>query len=209
MNDSPKLTTKQLEALRYIRNCLVHEGKTPSIRDVMRALNFKSPRSAHIIIDDLIEIGLLKRRDDNSIRLMRDLSEKNDNARTVDVPLVGAVSCGMPILAEENIEAYFPVSTQLAKPNHKYFLLRACGDSMNKAGIKDSDLVLIQQQSAAEAGDRIVALIDDEATIKVFKKTDQAVILQPKSTNPDHKPIILTSNFKVQGVVKAVLPSDL
>ena len=113
------------------------------------------------------------------------------------------------MLAEQNIETYIPVSTALAKKGSNYFLLRATGDSMNLAGINDKDILLVRQQETADNGEKVVALIDEEATVKILEKKDDVVILRPRSTNPIHKPIILTNNCKIQGVVVAVLPSDL
>src|SRR5206468_2058202 len=105
-------------------------------------------------------------------------------ARTVDVPLVGSVACGTPLLAVENFEAHVAVSKSLARPGSKYFLLRAKGDSMDRAGIEDGDLVLVRQQSHAENGDGVVALIDDDATIKAFHREKGVVVLRPRSNNP-------------------------
>lgn len=115
--------------------------------------------------------------------------------------------CGLPILAEENIEGMIPVSVDLARPGSKYFFLRASGDSMNEAGINDGDFVLVRQQTFAEDGDSIVALIDDEATIKEFRRTKDAVVLKPRSSNKKHQPILLTSNFQIQGVVVTAIPN--
>lgn len=202
-----KLSVKQSEAMRFIRNRVVHSGKTPSVREIMTALNYQSPRSAALILDRLVGQGLLKKRADGSIQMVQDLQNTISHARTVNIPLVGNVACGTPILAEENIEGYFPVSTQLAKSGHEYFLLRTNGDSMNRAGINDGDLVLVEQQSTADEGDKVVALIDDAATVKKFHIGDGAVVLRPQSNNPQHKPIILTEDFQIQGVVKATIPS--
>ncbi|HSE56640.1 MAG TPA: transcriptional repressor LexA, partial [Candidatus Paceibacterota bacterium] len=134
---------------------------------------------------------------------------QSTSVSTINVPLVGSVSCGAPTLAEENIETYIPISTALAKKGSNYFLLRASGNSMNLAGINDKDILLVRQQDTAENGEKVVALINDEATVKFFEKTDDAVILRPKSTDSMHMPIVLTDNCQVQGVVVAVLPSDL
>ncbi len=171
----------------------------------MKALNYHSPRSAVLVTDELVGKGLLKRRKNGALQLIRDIEEKSYHAQTVNIPLIGTVACGTPILAEENIEGYIPVSTRLAKPNHKYFLLRASGDSMDKVGIKNGDLVLIKQQPTADEGDKVVALIDNGATIKQFHWADGAVVLRPKSTNPKHRPIVLTEDFQVQGIVQAVI----
>ena len=113
------------------------------------------------------------------------------------------------MFAEENIQARIPVSTALAKKGSKYFLLRASGDSMNQAGINSGDLLLVRQQDTAETGERVVALINEEATVKIFERGADAVILRPKSTNKEHRPIVLTDNCIIQGVVQAVLPSDI
>ncbi len=176
----------------------------------MTALGYKSPRSAALIIDELVQKKILAKRSDGTLQLIVKQFENNrTHARTVNIPLVGTVACGAPILANENIEGLISVSIDLARPSFRYFLLRAQGDSMNNAGINDGDILLVRQQNYAENGDRVVALIDDEATVKIFEKTDSAIILRPKSTNTKHKPIILTRDFRVQGIVKAVLPSDI
>jgi repressor LexA len=97
----------------------------------------------------------------------------------------------------------------MAKKGHEYFLLRAMGDSMDQAGINDKDILLVRQQETSVNGDKVVALIDEEATVKVFERKNDVIILRPKSKNLTHKPIVLTDNCKIQGVVVAVLPSDL
>jgi len=196
-----KLKLKESEALKYVRNCLMHRGKAPSVRELMTALGYKSPRSATLIIDVLIKKGFLKKRPDGEIQLIKGSEDDINHEHTVNVPLVGRVACGLPILAEENIEAMLPVSTKLAHPGSRYFFLRAIGDSMNEAGIDDGDFVLVRQQQNANDGDIVVALIDDEATIKEFHRKKSAVILKPRSSNKKHQPIILTTNFEIQGVV--------
>lgn len=203
------LSSKEAEALRFIRNSIVHKGKSPSLREIMTELGYSSPRSASLLVASLIVNGFIKRRLDDSLQVVKDLTDDPARAQTIEIPLVGTVACGTPILAEENIEAMVPVSIQLAKPSHRYYLLRAKGDSMNLAGINDGNILLIQQQETAESGDKVVALIDNEATVKIFEQTDHAIILRPKSSNQMHKPIILTNDFKIQGLVKAVLPADL
>lgn len=197
---------KQIEAVRHIRNSLVHKGRLPSVRELMKALGYKSPRSASLIIDELISKGILKKRPDGDLQLVKDPESHSRHAQTIDVPLVGSVACGMPLLAQENIEGFVSVSKMLAHAGSKYFLLRASGDSMNKARINDGDLVLIRQQSSAEEGEKVVALIDGEATVKELHFGQGAIALLPKSTNKKHKPIILTEDFQIQGVVVAVIP---
>jgi repressor LexA len=113
------------------------------------------------------------------------------------------------MLAEENIEAWIPVSVNLARPGGKYYLLRAHGDSMDKAGIRDGDLLLVRQQPQADNGNKIVALINDEATVKEFHREKNVVVLKPRSKNRRHKPIVLTEDFLIQGVVVSTLPSTV
>ena len=206
MKHKNSFTQKELDAIKHIRNWIVHYGDTPSVRELMTALHFKSPRSAQNILESLEKTGVIKKDKTGGYQLIMNPDFGPSHAQTVNIPLVGAAACGDPILAEQNIEGYIPVSTSLAKPGLKYFLLRAVGDSMNKAGIQDDDLVLVEQKNVANEGDKVIALIDDSATIKEFHKAKGAIILKPKSTNRKHQPIILTEDFQIQGVVKAVIP---
>jgi repressor LexA len=159
-----------------------------------------------VLFEQLTEQEYLEKRDEGSYRLLRDLDDSNA-VQTVLVPLVGIVTCGLPILAEENISAHIPVASSLVSGSYRYFLLIAKGDSMDLAGIENGDFILVRQQPVAENGDRVVALIDDEATVKIFNKRADIVALLPKSSNPKHQPIIVTSDLRVQGVVTAVIPS--
>lgn len=204
-----QFSEKDLKALRYLRNSIVNEGRSPSVRDLARALGYKSPRTAFLVLNDLIERGWLKRKPDGDLQFRKDLPEAGDHARTVEIPLVGNIACGAPLLAEQNIEARISVSTSLARPGGKYFLLRAVGDSMNKAGVDDGDLVLVRRQATADNGDRVIALIDDEATVKELHREKDVVLLRPKSTNKKHKPIVVTDDFIIQGVVTSVLPAKI
>lgn len=205
--NSDELTVKQVEAVKHIRNSAAHRGRTPSIRELMRKLGLKSIKSTQDILLALQEKGIIQKFENGFYKLLLNPDLGPNRAQTVNVPIIGTVSCGSPVFAEQNIEAYIPVSTNIAKSGNKYFLLHAKGDSMNEDGINDGDLVLIRQQNTAREGDRVVALIDEEATIKEFHKTDEVVILKPKSTNPIHKPIILEAEFQIQGVVVNVIPN--
>jgi repressor LexA len=202
------LSDTEKKAFNLIRNKLIHEGRKPTLREINEVTNGKSPRSASIVIERLIKKGFLKRVGVN-LRLIESASVNPTSIETVDVPLVGTVTCGLPILAIENIETTIPVSTNLARRGSKYFLLRASGNSMNEAGINNGNILLIRQQNTANKGDKVVVLINDEATVKIFDRTESAVILRPKSSDTSFKPIIITDNFHIQGVVIAVLPSDL
>lgn len=199
------ISLKAREALRHIRAAVMHQSRVPSIRELMVSMNYKSPRSAMLLVEELLKEGFLEKKEDGSLRLVKDLREEN-TAITVPVPLVGIATCGTPILAQENIDAWIPVSVTIAKPGYKYFLLKAKGDSMNNAGINDGDLMLIKQQLSAHNGEIVVALIDDEATVKEFHQSGEFVTLKPRSTNEKHQPIILSRNFQIQGIVIATIP---
>lgn len=201
-----KLTPKESKTIRHIRNCLMHYCRSPSVREIMEVLGYKSPRSAALVIDSLIKQGIIKRDRDGALRLLKDPEETKTHGRTVNLPLVGTVPCGASLLAEENIEAMVPVSKNLVRSNHTYFLLRAAGDSMDEVGIRDGDLLLIRQQPVAEEGQKVVALIDDESTVKEFHRGEGVIILKPRSKNKEHQPIILKDDFQIQGVIVAVIP---
>lgn len=196
----------ELKAIKYIRNFLMHRGHMPSIRKLGRDLGYSSPRSASMIVEKLLEKGVLQRKKDGALQFIDINFHDEFRAQTVAVPLVGIVACGAPMLAEENIEALIPVSIKLAKPQYRHFLLRADGDSMNEKGINEGDLLLIKQQATANNGDIVVALIDDSATIKEFHRNDSTIILMPRSTNKSHQPIVLDRDFKIQGIVVATIP---
>ena len=172
----------------------------------MHALGYKSPNSAAILIDRLVRTGILRRRSDGSLQSLRDPEQATGEMTTVNVPLVGTIAAGTPILAEENVEAMIPVSSAIARTPHRYFLLRVHGDSMDKAGIKDGDFVLVRQQQTAENGDRVVALIDNEAMVKEFYRQGDVVLLRPKSSNKEHQPIIAPLDLIIQGKVVATIP---
>jgi repressor LexA len=122
------------------------------------------------------------------------------------VPLVGSAPCGEPLLGEENIEEIIMVDKSKIKSGAKYFILHASGDSMNKAGINDGDLVLCRYSEKAETGDRVVALLGGEnVTIKYYDKKDGRRILLPKSSNSSHQPIIPEEGDVVQGIVQEVI----
>jgi len=190
----------------FVRNQVVHTGVIPSLREIGRAVGYTSPRSVQLMLIRLQKRGLL-RCSAGTIVLS---SKKFPSAeRTVNVPLVGSVSCGTPSLAEQEPEVLIPVSIKIARPGSSYFLLRAVGTSMNRAGINDGDLLLVRQQSVAEEGEKVVALINDEATVKRFHQQSDVIILRPDSTDAVHQPIVLSEDFLIQGVVVAVLPSNL
>lgn len=203
---------KRIYAL--IRNRLINGLESPKLREINEITGKTSPRSAFLALNRLVKAGLITRILGNKIRLTSEQLESSLTISTINVPLVGSIAAGVPILAQENIEASIPITTSIARPGNKYFLLRVVGDSMNEATIKGEKiehgcLLLVQQQTIAEKGQIVVALINDEATVKVFEKKNQLIILRPKSSNPVHKPIVLSENCLIQGIVVAIFPSDL
>ncbi len=199
------LSSKEIHTLRLIRSELNTVGTFPSVRKLMALLGYKSPRSASQILISLEEKGYLEKKPNGRYILSNKATQQTEREQTVKIPLLGNVACGLPILAVENIEAEILVSKKLLKDGERYFILRASGTSMNNASINDGDLVLIRQQQSAENGKRVVALIDNEATIKEYYHQGDMVILKPNSTDKKHQPIILTEDFKIQGVVERVI----
>jgi len=207
---SKPLTSSQLDFFQKLLAFRTKHGVLPTVREMQEFAGFRSPRSVTQFLDALEAAGYVKRGfGARNIRILKvhASSAHRGHARTLLVPLVGTVAAGLPILATENIEAMIPVSDQLAKGHHRYFLLRVSGDSMNRAGIQNGDLVLVRQQPTAQPGQNVVALIDDEATVKRLRVTPQAIVLEPASSNPIHKPIILDHEFAIQGVVVGTIPA--
>jgi len=207
---SKPLTSSQLDFFQKLLAFRTKHGVLPTVREMQEFAGFRSPRSVTQFLDALEAAGYVKRGfGARNIRILKvhASSAHRGHARTLLVPLVGTVAAGLPILATENIEAMIPVSDQLAKGHHRYFLLRVSGDSMNRAGIQNGDLVLVRQQPTAQPGQNVVALIDDEATVKRLRVTPQAIVLEPASSNPIHKPIILDHECAIQGVVVGTIPA--
>jgi repressor LexA len=200
---------KDIRGYAFIRNQVMHLGITPSLREIGRAVGYASPRSVQLLLERLKKRGLLAYSNGIIKLSARHPIPAGLVERTIEVPLVGSVACGLPSLAEQEHEALIEVSTKFARPGHTYFILRAKGTSMNKSGINDGDLVLVRQQPTAEEGEKIVALINDEATIKHFHREGALIMLKPNSTDKNHKPIVLSDEFMIQGVVVATFPANL
>lgn len=189
----------------YLRKYYFENGEMPSLRNIAAGIGYKSPRSVQMMLDRLDSHGLISYLN-GRINFVHHQVESNGE-RTTEIPIVGPVSCGSLMLAEESVEGTVEISTRLAKPGHKYFILRARGDSMNLSGINDGDLVLIRQQPTAGNGEKVVGLVNDEATIKHFYRENGLVVLRPNSTDPSIRSIVLSEEFAVQGVVVSTLPS--
>lgn len=207
------MSKRELEVLRAIRNYLAHHSKVPSYRQLGRELGYKSsPNRVAYFVKRLEDKGYVS-TDKGDIKINFNVAEeqldKFDNIETVEIPLLGTIPCGPTIAAEECVEGTLRVSTNIAKRGSQYFLLRAKGDSMNLAGINEGDILLIRSQVTADNNDRVVALVDNEVTLKEFQRTNGVNMLLPRSTNDKNKPIIISENCSVQGVVIKVFPGDI
>ncbi|MEN8185508.1 MAG: transcriptional repressor LexA [Bacteroidota bacterium] len=193
---------KEILELRGVKQTWLAEKLNKSYNMVNSYVQNRRQPSIEILyeIAVLLQVEVRELLDTN-----QSIIKENNTNDTVEIPLIGSVSCGLPIFAEENIEAKIPVSTKLIRKSSDYFLLRASGDSMDKKGINSGNLLLIKQQNVAENGDIVLALIDDDATVKEFINNTDTIVLKPHSTNPKHQPIILTSDFRIQGIIKTVI----
>ena len=198
-----KITPKQQEILDYIKSQILERGFPPAVRDICEAVHLKSTSSVHSHLETLEKNGYIK-RDPTKPRAIEILDESfNFNRREmVNVPLIGRVAAGEPLLAEQNIEEYFPIPMDFM-PNKQTFMLKVKGESMINAGILDGDYVLVEERKTAHNGEMIVALVDDGATVKRFYKEEGIIRLQPE--NDTMEPIIVpdcTILGKVIGVFR-------
>ena len=184
-----KITPKQKEILEYIKKELLNRGYPPSVREIGEAVELRSTSSVFAHLEKLEKNGYI-RRDPTKPRAIEIIDDNFNLARreVVNVPLVGHVAAGEPILAVQNIENYFPVPAEYM-PNEQTFLLKVKGESMINAGILDGDMILVKQQNTCRNGDMVVALVDDSATVKTFYKEAGYIRLQPENDNMD--PIIV------------------
>lgn len=185
-----KISAKQTEILEYIKDCILKKGYPPAVREICNAVHLKSTSSVHSHLETLEKNGYI-RRDPTKPRAIEILDDEFGLTRRelVNVPIVGTVTAGQPILAVENIEGYFPVPPEYLH-NKETFMLKVRGESMINAGIFDGDLLLVEQQETASNSDIVVALVDDSATVKRFFKESNHIRLQPE--NDYMEPIIVT-----------------
>ena len=184
-----KITDKQREILEYIKAEILNRGYPPAVREICEAVKLKSTSSVHAHLETLEKNGYI-RRDPTKPRAIEIVDENFNLTRRemVNVPIVGKVAAGEPILAVENIENYFPIPAEFM-PNEPTFILQVQGESMINAGIFDGDMVIVEQQPTADNGDIVVAMIEDSATVKRFYKEDGYYRLQPENDTMD--PIIV------------------
>jgi repressor LexA len=183
------ISAKQQEILDYMKEEILHKGYPPTVREICEAVHLKSTSSVHSHLERLEKNGYIH-RDPTKPRAIEIIDENFGKLRqeTVQVPMVGRVAAGEPILATENIEGYFPIPAEFV-PNADTFMLKVKGDSMVNAGIFNGDSVLVAKQNTAENGEIVVALIDDSATVKTFYKENGHIRLQPQ--NDTMEPIIV------------------
>ena len=207
-----KVTKRQQAVLDSIEDCIREKGYGPTVREVCQSLGLSSPSTVHVHLKALEEKGLIKRDPlkSRSIALTYPLDDHAPSSvanvvrpsfsKTVDLPLVGNVAAGTPILAEENIVDYFTLPTDIVGDSAA-FLLSVRGDSMIEAGINSGDYVVVKEQPTADNGDIVVALVDDGATVKRFYKESDHIRLQPENSSMDP---IITSDCSIAGKVVAV-----
>lgn len=196
-----KITAKQEEILEYIKQQILQKGYPPAVREICEAVRLKSTSSVHSHLETLEKNGYI-RRDPTKPRAIEILDDTFNLTRreVVNVPIVGSVAAGMPLLATENIENYFPIPMEFM-PNQSVFMLHVKGDSMINAGILNGDTILVRQQNTASNGDMVVALIEDSATVKTYYKEDGHYRLQPEN---DYMDPIIVDEVSILGIVFGV-----
>lgn len=197
-----KITAKQKEILEYIKVQILERGYPPAVREICEAVHLKSTSSVHSHLETLEKNGYI-RRDPTKPRAIEICDDSFQMVRTemISLPVVGNVAAGQPILAEENIESYFPIQAEFIPGGDPSFILKVRGDSMINAGINNGDQIFVQSCSTARNGDMVVALIDDSATVKTFYREKGHIRLQPENDNMD--PIIV-NDCKILGKVFGV-----
>lgn len=184
-----KITPKQSEILEYIKEEILKKGYPPAVREICEAVNLKSTSSVHSHLETLEKNGYI-RRDPTKPRAIEIMDDSFQMVRRemASIPIIGTVAAGQPILAEQNIEGYFPIPADMV-PNGDTFVLKVKGDSMINAGIFNGDQIFVRSCNTAENGDTVVALVDDSATVKTFYKEKGHYRLQPENDTMD--PIIV------------------
>ena len=197
-----KITSKQQEILEYIKDTILKKGYPPAVREICEAVHLKSTSSVHSHLETLEKNGYI-RRDPTKPRAIEIVDDNFNLVRreTVNVPIIGKVAAGEPLLAVQNVEGYFPIPSEYM-PNKQTFMLVVQGDSMINAGIFSGDYVVVEKQENAENGDKVVALVEDSATIKTFYKEKDHIRLQPENDFMD--PIVISPDQQFQVLGKVI-----
>ncbi len=197
-----KITAKQQEILGFLKSEILNKGYPPAVREICEAVNLRSTSSVHAHLETLEENGYI-RRDPTKPRAIEIIDDNFNLTRreVANIPIVGRVAAGQPILAVQNIENYFPIPTEYLG-NEEMFMLTVKGESMINVGIYEGDMLLVAKQPTAKNGDIVVALVEDSATVKTFYKEKDHYRLQPENDNMD--PIIV-DNVEILGKVKGLI----
>lgn len=187
---SGKISAKQQEILNYIKDEILKKGYPPTVREICEVVHLKSTSSVHSHLETLENNGYI-RRDPTKPRAIEIVDEEFNLSRRemMNIPIIGKVAAGLPLLAVENIEDYFAIPSEFLPTNEEFFILIVQGDSMINCGIYEGDMLIVQKQSIARNGDIVVALVDDSVTVKRFYKEDDYIRLQPENDFID--PIIV------------------
>ena len=204
------LTDREKEILSLITRLTEERGFPPTIREIGKAAGISSTNGVRYFLDRLEAKGRIRRKDgcSRAIELMDGPARAVSSLRLpepVAVPLIGRVAAGYPVLSDENIEEHIMVDPSLATPG-RTFALRVRGESMKEAGILEGDMVVVREQKEARSGEIVVAIVNDEATVKTYRvKRNGSVILEP--ANPDFEPIEISEDhpLEIRGKVIAVL----
>ncbi len=198
-----RISDKQQEILDYLKEVILEKGYPPTVREICERVNLKSTSSVHSHLETLEKNGYI-RRDPTKPRAIEICDDNFNMIRTemVSIPVIGQVAAGLPILAEENVDSYFPIPAEMCPRGANTFILNVKGDSMINAGIYNGDKIFVEACNTARNGDQVVALIDDSATVKTFYKEDGHIRLQPENDSMD--PIIV-DNCEILGKVFGVL----
>lgn len=196
-----KITQKQSDILEFIKSEILNKGYPPTVRDICNAVNLKSTSSVHAHLETLEKNGYI-RRDPTKPRAIEIIDENFSltGREIINVPVVGRVAAGEPLLATQNIENYFPIPMEFM-PNNDVFILEVKGESMINRGILEGDWIFVEKKNTARNGDIVVALVDDSATVKTFYKEDGHIRLQPENDNME--PIIVP-DCKILGKVISI-----
>lgn len=197
MSDNFEKVDKQSAILQFIKRELNEKGYPPSVREICNAVGLKSTSTVHGHLERLEKKGLI-RRDPTKPRAIEVLDEYQVRKEMVNIPIIGKVTAGQPIIAFENIEDIFPLPYDFIQSNQQTFILKVQGESMIEVGIHDKDFLIVEQRNTANNGEIVVALIDDEATVKTFYKENGYIRLQPE--NSTMSPIIV-EDVKILGKV--------
>lgn len=183
-------SNKQTEIYEYIKQHILDKGYPPSVREICDAVGLRSTSTVHGHLDRLQAKGLI-RKDPTKPRAIELIKDSVIKKEIIDIPVVGKITAGQPILAVENIEDTFSIPINYIRSNNELFVLNVSGESMIEAGIFDGDMVILEKTDFAENGDIVAALIENEATLKRFFKEKDHIRLQPENRTMD--PIIVDS----------------